>query len=371
MTNLEFLSQLESELAGKLPTEELEDVLRYHEEYFAEVGENAANELDPPRIIAQRVLEEYRQRERAVHKKAAGWIVGAVAVAALALSIGVGVKSGVRNLVWGILGNNRVFTTVETTIPEPQVEAPATESSAETLLTSASIEGYLEEGTPFRGVRVDVDYGDVTIQSGEQYRIELYQDEYQDWSCYVDVDDVLRITATRSKKLPDGKDSAAQVTLTVPEGQSLEDVELWLDYGNAVVRGIGVDSLNVDCDMGRIDLKDVAAGGVSCQADMGDISLTNVKAKKKLTCEADMGKIVGDSICGATMTLTADMGAIDVTLDGAQQEYDMELSTDLGAILVAGEKQRDNNISYGTNEAKYSLSATADMGAIRIDFAES
>lgn len=364
MTNPEFLSQLESELMGKLPPQELEEVLRYHEEYFAEVGEHAAGELDPPRIIAQRVLEEYRQRERAVHRKAAGWIVGAVAITVLALSVGLGVRSGVRSLVWGIFGHSGVFTTVETAIPEP-VEEPVVDFSAET-----PIGGYLEEGTPFRGVQLDIAYGDVAIQSGEDYAIEFYRDEYQEWSCYVGVDDVLHITATRTKTLPVGTDSAAQVTLTVPEGQGLENVELGLDYGNVEARGIEADGLYVYCDMGGIDLKDVAAGGVSCRADKGDISLTNVKTDGELVCSTDMGKISGDSIYGSAITLTADMGAVDVTLAGKQWEYGLELCTEMGAITIAGEKQPDNDIGYWSEEAERLLSATTNLGAIVVDFTE-
>lgn len=364
MTNLEFLSQLESELMGKLSQDEVEEVLRYHEEYFAEAGEDAASKLDPPRVIAQRVLEEYRQRERAVHKKAAGWIVGAVAIAVIALTVGLGVRSGVRNLVRGIFGYSGVFTTVETRVPEP-VEVAPVEGSAE-----VPVGVYWEEGTRIRGIHVDIDYGDVTIQSGEEYCIDLYRDLYQDWNYYVDSNDVLYITANRTQNLPDNKDSDAKVTLTVPEGQSLVDVGLWLNCGNAQVRGIESDNLYVSCNMGKIDLTDLKAGDVNCEADMGDISLTNVASENDFTCQADMGKISGDSIFGSSIVLTADMGAIDVTLAGHKWEYNMELCTDMGVITVEGNQQLNRDIGVGSDQAKYSLTARANLGAVTVNFTE-
>ena len=61
MNKAEFLAGLRDALAGKLPSGELEDVLSYYEEYFADAGEEheaeAAEGLGSPASVAAQVLE--------------------------------------------------------------------------------------------------------------------------------------------------------------------------------------------------------------------------------------------------------------------------------------------------------------------------
>ena len=61
MNKAEFLAGLRDALAGKLPSGELEDVLSYYEEYFADAGQEheaeAAEGLGSPASVAAQVLE--------------------------------------------------------------------------------------------------------------------------------------------------------------------------------------------------------------------------------------------------------------------------------------------------------------------------
>lgn len=61
MNKAEFLAGLRDALAGKLPSGDLEDVLPYYEEYFADAGEEheaeAAEGLGSPASVAAQVLE--------------------------------------------------------------------------------------------------------------------------------------------------------------------------------------------------------------------------------------------------------------------------------------------------------------------------
>lgn len=67
MTKEQYLFLLRAELDGTMPTEELEDILRYYSEYFEDAGEarerDVMLELGSPQRLAERILEQRKAEE--------------------------------------------------------------------------------------------------------------------------------------------------------------------------------------------------------------------------------------------------------------------------------------------------------------------
>ena len=105
MDKAEFMERLHRALAGKLPDEELSDVLSYYEEYFADAGadgEEAAAGLGSPESVAEQVLEGRLERPRTPPvqkpKKHRRWLIALCICAALifALVAAVWIQFGMR-----------------------------------------------------------------------------------------------------------------------------------------------------------------------------------------------------------------------------------------------------------------------------------
>ena len=109
MNKTEFLAALRHEL-GFLPKDELDDAIRYYDEYINDAGddeEKVIAEMGTPHKVAEEFKNEYYDRktvndESAKHNNQISWKT--VLVCILAVGFGVPVLNMIRNALPGITG---------------------------------------------------------------------------------------------------------------------------------------------------------------------------------------------------------------------------------------------------------------------------
>lgn len=109
MNKTEFLAALRREL-GFLPKDELDDAIRYYDEYINDAGddeEKVIAEMGTPHKVAEEFKNEYYDRkivndESAKHNNQISWKT--VLVCILAVGFGVPVLNMIRNALPGITG---------------------------------------------------------------------------------------------------------------------------------------------------------------------------------------------------------------------------------------------------------------------------
>ena len=171
MNKAEFLAGLRDALAGKLPSGELEDVLSYYEEYFADAGEEheaeAAEGLGSPASVAAQVLEgrtgQAPSAASAERRPRRLWpvVLGICAAALLLLGVGIRLVFLAQRMPDAPAAGERQ--------PVAAGQEPAV---VEQDPVSTPPENKLEL-EPFTALDIDVGIGDIRMEEGDGWYLSL------------------------------------------------------------------------------------------------------------------------------------------------------------------------------------------------------
>lgn len=376
MSNEEFLKRLEDALCGRVPQEEVEDALRYHREYFAEAGENAANEIPVPEEVAAQIIQE---REAYLRKRQLHWakpaIVAAICVAAV---VTIGTMGG-GMLLGRLLGWN-TREVIPTARPEPAVIDQVT--VAEAWGTAEVMEGTghdfrhyqegdriyteLEADDIFESIVIEGVSDDVTITQANDFSLGLWHDQREQVDCQMQ-DGVLHITGEVKSALSAGF-QRGEINITIPEGAKLYRIQVETDMGNIYLSDVSAGEVELNADLGNITVSGGIFDLLDCESDMGDVSVSSVMTSV-LKCECDSGSVEAVEFDAVETELVADLGSVTAIATGSVSDYDLELSVGLGELRLNGEKKKPNSY-YQTVQTDRSLHAKVDTGNITLDFIE-
>ncbi|MCR5674337.1 MAG: DUF4097 domain-containing protein [Lachnospiraceae bacterium] len=238
--------------------------------------------------------------------------------------------------------------------------------------TIAPGDGESMEVAPFTTMKLDLGVGNITLMTGDGFDVS-----------YQGVDE-LRPVIDSSKegklvikqknsnwrsmaKLPDAWGTDNDLVITVPEDLELEDLDCDLDMGDFRIEGIRAGKAEISMQMGNLNLKDSVFKTLQVDADMGNVTIDGIEVSKA-DLDANMGNIEAKGITGfSTLNLDADLGNIEIALDQRLEDLSLDLSADLGSVILNGEK-KNGKISGGAGAAR--VSADADLGSIRINTAK-
>lgn len=242
-----------------------------------------------------------------------------------------------------------------------------------------------QELEAFQSLEIDVDLGDVTVQAGDHYGVELEWSGKKYELHWSNENGLLRVWST--DKMPIGINLGslnASATVTVPRDTRLERVEIQADLGRVSVSKLRADTLYVEADLGDVDVAEIDAEDVTLILDLGELSMEGLSAesvdvvaslgsvtgrdmtvREKLTVEADLGSVDLRGELHKYTSVMADLGSIRVDAGLPADECSYQLQVDMGEIRVDGKKQDDNaSSSRGDNHFEFD----ASMGDIELNF---
>ncbi len=242
---------------------------------------------------------------------------------------------------------------------------------------------------PFHSVEVDVDLGSVTIEPGESFGVSLsWLPGSADYTLsYAVKDQTLTIWSDSPGGLnlnpvvpaPDG-----EITVFLPEGTRLQEVDLDLDLGDAYLTGFQVRDLSLDCDLGEAALSQVEAdeadlsldlgslaltacrfGDADLSLSMGDLTASDLAVSGDLTVDSDAGSVEIAGVLGRTTDISADLGSVVAAVDLPRADCGYDLYVELGSLTVDGEDYRHTAVRGG---GTHQIQIKADMGDIELSF---
>lgn len=321
MNKAEFSKELRDILAGKLPPEELDDVLSYYEAYFAdseEDEETVAERLGSPTSVAEQVLKDRNEPPKEIPTPQPGRQ-----------------KSQIFLPVLVIVGAAILALLLYALLFRPQTSVPVllpgqTGSAVQTPAVQEDWEGEVE---PFSKLDIAIGLGNIQVEEGDQWHLRLIN---RGWDSRYDASqelkysqdgDTLSVWST-SDNIASGESSPdVRVLVTVPTGTILERADLSLGMGNLTWDDCAVKGrLRAECGMGNL----------------------SVSAPVEETA------------------LTTGMGNITLDLAGSQEDYTWDLTASSGTIRLNGETTQPYTVSGG--EGKHKLSLTSGMGNVSLQF---
>ena len=298
MNKADFLKELRDVLAGKLPPEELDDVLAYYEAYFADSEEDdeaVSGRLGSPASVAEQVLKDAGESARQVSIPPPASAGRRRWATPLIISIVIGIILVIFVLPSALLLALRTDDSLTPTVSESNTPVLVSEDSDLSV-----------ELSPFDALELDVAVASVQIRTGSNWSIRLVnqsqdtsEDSYQ--LNYRNRDGVLSVWSTPyPSDVPSAQRSAdVQVEVTVPEGTTLDRAELTIGVGDLVWEDCAVSGkLNVESGVGDATLK------LAAPVEEADI----------LTGTGDLTLEIADSQSGYSWLLSSGTG--DIRLNG-------------------------------------------------------
>lgn len=224
-------------------------------------------------------------------------------------------------------------------------EAAAEESApAGTAVVQKELEAFTE-------VEVDLELGNVILQTGGTYGMELdwWGDGYT-LDYLLHDDGTLEIwsesSALRGLSM---SGCGARVVITVPEEAELEDLTVYADLGDVELDGIAVQTAELTLDLGSLTGRGVTVSRSRMWRPIWAMW-------------SSAGNLRGETVVNASL------GSVSLDLEGAESEYRYDLSVDLGKLTVNG-KDFESEVSGGRGDD--SLEVYADLGDVNVTFSDS
>lgn len=270
---------------------------------------------------------------------------------------------------------------------------------------------YFEVTEPFTSIDCQTDVMDVTIQQTEGDTCTISATNLPDQQIHVTVEDGTLCIDTKSEK----KNwyqyfqfgiarPSSELTISLPTA-IYETVTLDSDVANIHVNALKADIISMENDTGDFFLQNITCKNLSVSNDVGDVSLEQVQVREQLYIEQDTGNLeMQNCISNGSGTITIDVGKLQITdtklvqtelesdvgdvilkdctlynnckitndvgdttctLYAEKDSCSVDAETDVGDILVNGEKS-----GYRIPNAMNTLTIRTNTGDIRVDFKE-
>ena len=112
-----------------------------------------------------------------------------------------------------------------------------------------------------------------------------------------------------------------------------------------VPAGVELDSVTLNVDVGAVEIKDVAIKDAEIKTDVGAVSVEEVDFEE--------------------LSINTDVGAVMVELNNPVSEYNIDVKSDVGEVVVDGKKAKRHKYR-GDGTTRKRIKINADVGGIEI-----
>lgn len=129
-----------------------------------------------------------------------------------------------------------------------------------------------------------------------------------------------------------------ELTLTLPEGIILDEMEIKMAAGAVITRDtLTVKEVEIEIDAGEITLEEMKADSFSTKVAAGSVVVERLDAKE-CDVEVSMGSItLQDSLVTGDLDAEVSMGEINVFLRDSYEDHDYEINCGMGDITISSE----------------------------------
>ncbi len=235
--------------------------------------------------------------------------------------------------------------------PKPPVPASTDDSSTLSSVHKPALQADSQTLTDFDSIIVDVLAADIRVIPGEQWAISYNLSEKEPLERFGVEDGTLYVETAFDPKEYFDRYEDWFVTVTVPEGTSLSEVELDTLSGNVDISGFSCDTASLSSTSGTVGVEDVTAQKMKLGSTSGEISASGLVAdsldaetvSSHITLNGEFGNLKAGTVSGGTNvsgsisemgSLKSTSGDIDLLLDHAASLQ----ASSLGTIILNGER---------------------------------
>lgn len=410
MTKYEYLAKLEHLLAD-MPEQERRDALDYYAEYFDAAGPDheaeTAEKLGDPETVARKIREGAgasadEKAEGTTDAKTAATlpppaedpaagpvtrtglhgpgllvlfvVILLLVVLALALSAAAtGFRGFGRDREVSISGSN-VLTETPWPPTDIQVQEPTQTQTPQSAVTdegTASVQATSDWETAYDMTisKVDLELSDVDLTilvDDSVSAVTLRGSGVADDAVWVDQQELTR-NAKLEARLAAGAADGAALTLVLPGNAVLQNLELKLTGGSAVVPDLTLNELEIDSLGAAVQVGSITARQVELKEEADGSIETAAIAADEISLDATRGSVAVASVTvSRQLEVEAESGSVTATLQGAAAGFRLEAENKGGNMTVNGETITGKVERAGNTSA--SIEAECQSGTVTLGF---
>ena len=197
----------------------------------------------------------------------------------------------------------------------------------------------------YKKLSIQADVMSIAFIEGEKYAIHYECTEGIE-PIYSLNNDTLTITQKKKKMRFFGiGNQNCKVTIEIPKGTVLEDMDMKLDVGEVSMKGMQNKETTISLDVGNVEIKNSILGDTMVDIDVGKISILKSEFEN-MAAETSTGNIEISSnkdLSAYSFALKSDIGEVSVNdreygrkyEDNTHSDYKIKATTDIGDIDIA------------------------------------
>lgn len=244
-----------------------------------------------------------------------------------------------------------------------------------------------EELEKFDDIDLDVDFGDVEIDEGDNYRIVAEHNEKYDDLSYSVKDNKLVVTNKQTVNFGvyNDDDSNFKIKIYVPKDTYLNNLKLEVQSGNLTLNNLKSKELNATNKFGNIKGNNIETVNFEGNLESGSLNLDtftaeNAVIKNKfgdvsgksfvtngLNADVESGKIDIEGNLSGQNEINSEFGKVILKTGLTKEECGYDINVEFGKSSVNGEKLKGEHESY--NEKSNNLfKVKCSSGDVELDF---
>ncbi|MCI8410503.1 MAG: DUF4097 domain-containing protein [Lachnospiraceae bacterium] len=198
----------------------------------------------------------------------------------------------------------------------------------------------------YRKLFLEGDVMDIEFKEGEKYSIHYEYTDGLDPICSVNGDTLTIKQKKKRIRFFGIGNQTCKVTIEIPQGTVLEDMNMELDVGEVTLDSIHNKATTIFLDVGEIEIDNSILGDTKLDIDTGEINIL----------KSEFGN----------MEAKTDIGDIEISSIKDLTNYSFELKSGVGEVSV---NDREHGRKYENDvQSDYKMKASTDIGDIDIRY---
>lgn len=148
-----------------------------------------------------------------------------------------------------------------------------------------------------------------------------------------------------------------------------KEIEINVGAGKCVFEGLEAsESVDISLGAGEIVTEALAARKAGLDVAAGELRVNGAKVGSETQVDISMGNAVLNGVFAGELDVECGMGNLDLTLEGAESDYNYEVDCSMGSIKIGGKSYNglaDHEIYNGSNDM---IDISCSMGTVNVNF---
>ncbi|MDE5768690.1 MAG: DUF4097 domain-containing protein [Oscillospiraceae bacterium] len=201
---------------------------------------------------------------------------------------------------------------------------------------------------------------------------------------------------------------STEIKITVPE-RAYQQANIKINTGDCSVSGLQMEELWMDSDIGNCTVADCEIQTLQLETSTGDVELKHCEILEHFTLDSDVGTVRAENLSCAgetiiklstgdcqiensifsgavkaesdvgsmdlhnitldgSLQLDADTGDVSVSMNGREEDFALECSSDIGSVIVNQQKTGNIRNSISDTDQRSKIIISTDVGSIDLYF---